>query len=247
MKITALAILSFAIILNLNGQIKKTFMSSDEVQVTADFYPSGNPTDRYILLFHQGGSSRGEYNEIAPKLKKMGYNCLAVDLRYGNEVNFVPNETADYAKRNDLPVSYLDARKDMVAAIKYAYNLTNKRVILLGSSYSASLALLVAKNNSRVKAVIAFSPGEFFRPDYIMTQQMKHFDKKVFINGSKREYSYNLELTARMPKENRVLFTPSSGNCPHGAKALWDSNDSSEEIWLSLMLFINELKKDPFY
>ena len=75
------------------GQIKVKFQSKDDITITADCYKV-DESSPYILLFHQAGSSRGEYKEIAGKLTNLGYNCLAVDLRSGNEVNNVVNETA---------------------------------------------------------------------------------------------------------------------------------------------------------
>ena len=51
----------------------------------------------FILFFHQEGSSRGEYAGIAKKFFNLNYNCLAVDLRYGGESNYIKNETCERA------------------------------------------------------------------------------------------------------------------------------------------------------
>ena len=45
-----------------------TFKSADNLLITADRYtPHTSNTTPLIVLFHQAGSSRGEYNEIAPR------------------------------------------------------------------------------------------------------------------------------------------------------------------------------------
>ena len=77
----------------LGAQEKVSFVAEDGLEITADLYEI-NPSKPYILLFHQAGSSRGEYLQIANKILKFGYNCLAVDLRSGGEVNFIQNHTA---------------------------------------------------------------------------------------------------------------------------------------------------------
>ena len=94
-----------------------TFSSKDGLKVTADLYQTHPDTAPFILLFHQAGWSRGEYLEIAPKLNKLGFNCLAVDQRSGNKVNNVPNETFRKAQQEMKPTQYLTAIPDMEAAI----------------------------------------------------------------------------------------------------------------------------------
>ena len=105
MKKNAWLTILFAFILNLNetmAQQKISFPAKDGIEVTADLYflASDKP---YVILLHQARYSRGEYIEIAPKIVNLGYNCIAVDLRSGNEVNGVVNETAKRAKERACP------------------------------------------------------------------------------------------------------------------------------------------------
>jgi len=66
------------------------FASLDGLKVTADVYASSNdPSKPFIILCHQARWSRGEYREIAPKLNKLGFNCMAIDQRSGDSVNDV--------------------------------------------------------------------------------------------------------------------------------------------------------------
>ena len=84
-----------------------TFKSKDGVVITADLYMAHNKTAPFILLFHQAGWSRGEYLEIAPRLNEMGFNCMAVDLRSGNEINNVKNMTKVSAEKMQKGTSYI--------------------------------------------------------------------------------------------------------------------------------------------
>ncbi len=231
---------------NVSAQRKISFVAADKLVVTADLYlyDTGAP---YILLFHQESGSRGEYKEIAPKLSKMGFNCLAVDLRNGKECNFVQNETAVQAAQNNIPATFLDCEKDIAAAIDYvAKTAIKNKCILFGSSFSASLAMQTANRNNRVTAVIAFSPGEYFAPALMIKDKIADFDKLLFAASTKREYSFMKDLVKEIPQQNITTFQPSSGDGVHGAPALWNSNSSSGEYWMSLMMFVKKVKETKY-
>lgn len=142
-----------------------TFTSADNLLITADRYtPHTSNNTPLIVLFHQAGSSRGEYNEIAPRLNKLGFNCIAVDLRSGEYSRGKDNETAIRASIAGLATSYADALPDIIAALQYANKqYSDSKIIAWGSSYSAALALKVAGDFPELlDGVIAFSPGEYF-------------------------------------------------------------------------------------
>ncbi|PKP23145.1 MAG: hypothetical protein CVU05_00660 [Bacteroidetes bacterium HGW-Bacteroidetes-21] len=223
------------------SQDKVTFKSADSLTIYANLYEIDENAP-YILLFHQAGYSKGEYKASAIKLLKLGYNCLAVDLRSGEGVNFVQNETAKEAKEKGLPTDYLDAEQDIVAAIDYAYKISGKPVVLFGSSYSASLCLKNARSNDKVKAVVAFSPGEYFQPKLILKDFLTGFDKPVFVACSQREYTYMTDLLAGIPDNKKSVFKPQDGPGEHGSKALWKENPSSNEYWLALLLFFKTIE-----
>ncbi len=240
-KLLLFATLAITFGTTLNAQQTVTFTATDGVKVTADLYVSSTKKP-YIILLHQAGYSRGEYREIAPRLVNLGYNCLAVDLRSGNEVNFVKNQTAIEAKNRNLPTEYINSQPDIKAAIDYVASKSTKPIILLGSSYSASLALIEATDNFKVKAVVVFSPGEYFDD----TEFVKKSTQKLFVPTlalcSKAEFTDMEKLLSHVPKRHLNLFRPSSGQGVHGAKALWDSNSSSSEYWMALSQFFGTLK-----
>jgi len=220
---------------------KVTFQTSDGLEVSADLYMAKEEYP-YIILFHQAGSSRGEYNETATKLTKMRFNCLAVDLRVGDNSNYIRNETARKARKLNKPAKYIDAQYDMLAAIDYAYSLNHKNVVLFGSSYSASLSLVIGKDHPEVDAIIAFSPGEYFGDDLRMESEMDTIAKPVFIAVTENELPYVEQMIQNLPKDNVTLFQPSNSSGVHGSKALWDDSESKNEYWLALLLFINSIQ-----
>ena len=225
---------------SLFGQQKVTFMAEDDLEVTADLYEIDDAFP-YVLLFHQSGSSRGEFLETAVRITKFGYNCLAVDLRFGEEENYIRNETAIQSKERNIPNGMLDCRKDIRAAIRYVSELSGKNMVLLGSSFSASLCLVLGKESPEVDAVIAFSPGEFFQSDLNLQMELENYPKPVFAAGMKREQPYLEEMFLLVPDDKKTIFIPDTDEGQYGAKALWTSNDSSFEYWLGLLVFFKSI------
>src|SRR5688572_28521508 len=114
------------------------FNAADGLEVTADLYHVSDHLP-VMVLCHQYAWSRGEFVEVAKRLNRLGFNCLAVDLRAGRQVNRVVNQTARTARMRGISTERLDARKDIEAAVAFASNRYGRKVILLGSSYSATL------------------------------------------------------------------------------------------------------------
>ena len=232
-----LSILSFQCI---HASEKVTFLAGDGLRITADVYIE-NKNNPFIILLHQANYSRGEYIDIAPRLVKLGFNCMAIDLRAGNKINFVENETAELARLQQKANTLYDAKADIEAAIRFVRGYTQYPVILLGSSYSASLSLVVAAQNNQVEAVVAFSPGEYFSPDKFVKDEIKGLKKPLFIASSEHDFLYISAMLADIPIEFKTFYT-SDGESVQGAKALWPDQNNSEECWFNLILFLNKFK-----
>jgi dienelactone hydrolase len=221
----------------------KTFImpSPDGLTITADLYEADS-TAPVILLCHQAGYSRGEYIETAKRLKKFGFTCLAIDQRSGKECNAVRNETARAAELGHFPRGYMDAMHDITAGIDYLYTNYHRRVIVLGSSYSASLALLEAKENPQVAAVAVFSPGEYFGEKDFISKKIAGLDKPVYATSALSESADVTELLKDVTSQLKVQFIPSAeGN--HGSKVLWTSNSNNQEYWITLMAFLSKVRE----
>lgn len=223
------------------GQQKISFPAKDGLEVTADLYYLASDVP-YVILFHQARYSRGEYREIAPRIVNLGYNCLAVDLRSGGEVNGIKNETAQRATEKGLPIDHTDAIADMEGAINYVKRQTNKPFILWGSSFTASLALIQAAKDLRTKAVVAFSPGEYFSPSDFVSTKIADISVPVLLLSSKGECEAVKSLMGSVKRQNLVTqFCPSEKG-RHGSSALWANNPSSNDYWLAITMFFGKLK-----
>ena len=215
------------------------FSSGDGIEVTADLYMTGEKDAPFIILYHQAGYSRGEYREIAPKLNAMGYNCMAVDQRSGNEVAGVLNLTHKAAAEKNLPTEYLDALTDVEAAYVYVkHGIKPEKLILWGSSYSAALMFYMgSEHHENISGVLAFAPGEYFQ---INGKAIKTFASRVtapvFITSAKNEYD-NWKLIYDAVQSEKFSYLPENEG-KHGSKALWKNNPGNEEYWDAVTRFL---------
>ncbi|HYC27298.1 MAG TPA: dienelactone hydrolase family protein, partial [Chitinophagaceae bacterium] len=224
---------------NLTGK-KISFSSSDGLTITADLYFSGDSLP-FMILCHQADYSRGEYAETAKKFIRLGYNCLAVDLRSGKEVNGITNETAALAAQKKKSTDFLEAEKDILAAIDYAYAESRKKVFLVGSSYSASLALKIAASDARISGVMAFSPGEYFGKEIRIKNIIAGCTVPVFVTSTKEEAKDVANLISSVKSQVKVQYIP-SGPGRHGASCLWKEHSEYRDYWIEILLFMRSIR-----
>jgi alpha-beta hydrolase superfamily lysophospholipase len=213
------------------------FNSKDDLAIRADLYLV--PRARgFMVLCHRSHFNRGEYRETAAKLNVLGFSCMAIDQRSGMNVLGVINETYSQAKRMGLKTGYLDAKPDIEAAIDYAYSQNDGRpVILVGSSYSASLALLISVQNPRVKTVIAFSPGDYLKGNNLV-ESLRDLKKPIYITSAKKEIAETTRLIKHVSKEYVTHYKPKAEGA-HGSRVLWSKTPGNEEYWKSLTEFLD--------
>ncbi|MDF1573729.1 MAG: dienelactone hydrolase family protein [Bacteroidales bacterium] len=217
-----------------------TFTAADGLEITADEYIVES-TKPYILLFHEQGSSRGEFNNIARRFCKLEYNCLAVDLRNGGYNNFVSNQTARQLREEGLHAGIHEVEQDVEAAIQYIREKSTFPVILFGSGANGSVSLQVAVSNANVRAVVAMSPGEYFLPGIKIQDTITQLEKPVFITSSKAEFPYVSELASGIHEDYLTLFEPMLGEGDRGTRSLTEEYEQNTEYWIALILFFKDL------
>ncbi|MEN8187889.1 MAG: alpha/beta hydrolase [Bacteroidota bacterium] len=241
--------ISLLIVSNIYSQNNKNsksvihFNAEDGVKITADLYLLPQPDAPIIILYHQARFSRGEYKEIAPKLNKLGFSCIAIDQRSGNEVNNVVNQTHLEAVKLKKATEYIDAIPDVEAALRYVKkNFTPKKVIIWGSSYSSSLVLYMGgKYPDDVNGILAFSPGEYFKVD---NKEIKIYASKikspVFITSAKKEKEHWQDIYDSISSDKQYYLPETEGK--HGSKALWVSNNGHQGYWDAVTSFLKKFK-----
>lgn len=215
--------------------------STDSLLITADEYILSD-TLPYLVLLHEQGSSRGEFVNILHRYQKMNFNCLVPDLRNGGNSSYVANETAKRSRNRKYMKKAEDIEGDIRASVEYASRKSKNKVILVGAGANGSLAIKAAKEMDSVKAVIALSPGEFFRSEFNVEDTIAGIEKPVLVLSSKMEYPYMEQLLSRVDERYKELFTPEDHEGRRGTEALTDKNPSQSEYWLSILLFFKELQ-----
>jgi dienelactone hydrolase len=214
-----------------------TLKAADGVIVHGIHYPALEPK-ALILLFHQAGSSKDEYATIAPRLVKAGYSALAIDQRAGDRM-FGPNLTVDGLGKS---AGYLEAMPDLQAALDWA----EKRklpVVLWGSSYSSSLIFgLAADNPGKVKALLAFSPGEYFDDKMWVRKAAAKVTVPVFITqgSDAKEIAEAKPVFDAVAAVEKQQFVPKAG--VHGSSTLIPARNraGAADNWTNVLAFLRE-------
>ncbi|MCH8273442.1 MAG: alpha/beta hydrolase [Armatimonadetes bacterium] len=220
-----------------------TFKAADGATVYADLFEAeGGKEAPVILLFHQAGSNAGEYATIAPRLVKMGFNCLAVDLRSGGKGWGRQNRTVEALGRSE---EYMDAYQDMQAALSYAKDEGyTGGVLIWGSSYSASLAIRLGGDRADdVAAVLAFSPGEYFGSGDPVRKWASSVAAPIFVtSGGGGEVDVAREILNAASPGQRTHHIPKKG--VHGSSTLRSdkNSDGAEENWAAVERFLSGFK-----
>lgn len=228
---------------NVIAQESLQFPSLDGLTLSADLYLTNNDKNTpFIVLFHQAGSSRGEYLDIAPKLNALGFNALAVDQRSGGSSNRVSNQSAKEASAAGKGTSYTDALQDLEAALLFVKaNYAEGRVIAWGSSYSAALSLKLAGDKPELaSAVLAFSPGEYFQPRDWIQSSAANIQVPTFISSAKGEQR-DWQAMFDVIKSEKSFYLPET-NGRHGSSALWESQSDSDGYWEAVEAFLEAFK-----
>ncbi len=230
----------------------------DGVTLTFDSYPAhARATERgrkppVALCFHMAGASRGEYRQIAPQLVKRGMTAIAFDQRAGGDRIAPPNATAPSALEvlGKKP-SFTDAYADIEAGVAIAKELyPGAPLLLLGSSYSASLVLRYAgEHPDDIAGVFAFSPGNYL-DDWKIEEYAAKITAPTYITcgSGERELALAEPLAAAIPANNRFTFWPNADlEVGHGAHALATASpDVRKRMWGAMREFFDALGPATF-
>jgi dienelactone hydrolase len=224
------------------------FKTSDGVTIYANYYPAKASPQPMILLFHQAHSNRYEYSSIAPRLEALGFSCLATDQRFGGTMFGEDNETdAHMSKAAAQSHSVAGFESDLEAALAWAHAKDPQRkVILWGSSYSASLVFVIAaRHPAEVAGVLAFSPGEYFPNPTLIEDAAKQVHVPVFITSenSADAVANATKIFDVVASSHKVHY--SARYAVHGSSTLLADRDpkGAAVTWQVVMKFLTQFEK----
>lgn len=213
--------------------------TGDAVHIFGKHYHTEHPR-AVILAFHQAGSNMGEYNTIAPRLVKAGFDVVTFDLRSGGKMFGQSNKTVDTAGKS---TNYEPALYDMTTVVSYSH-ISRAPIVVMGSSYSAGLAFpLTVMRRNEIAAVVAFSPGEYFEDKEYIHKSATEVFQPVFVTSStdKQEIDAAASILDATTSKVKVQFIPKSAGV-HGASTLIKDRNKkgAEDNWKALLAFLNE-------
>lgn len=233
----------------LRAQQDVVLTASDGVKVYGTYYSAAGADRPIILLFHQAGSNRWEYAPIAPKLVAAGFSCLAIDQRADEDSDPArqmwgrENETIAHLGKH---ATFVDALKDLEAALTWARARDpHRKVIIWGSSYSASLVfLLAAKHPGEIAGLLSFSPGEYFPDKHMVEDAATKVTIPVFVTSAKDSSEIAAAraiVDAVRTEAMRTLYVPTVAGV-HGSSTLRTDRDpqGAASNWQAVLAFLRQ-------
>jgi hypothetical protein len=99
----------------------------------------------------------------------------------------------------------------------------------------------LAVHDPNVKGIMAFSPGEFFRPSIDISEYLHDLEKPVFVTGSGAEIPYIIDMFHGMESQLLSIYKPISVHEKRGVSILLDNTIVGKEYWLALLIYIKSL------
>ncbi|PVX30238.1 alpha/beta hydrolase [Sphingomonas pokkalii] len=219
-----------------------TLTAADGVKIAGVYTRAATPK-ALLLLFHQAESGKDEYALLSPQLAQAGYSSLRIDQRAGGTL-FGVNETV---KMLGHSADYGEAKRDLDAAFAWARQ-QKLPIILWGSSYSASLVfLLAAEHPGQVKALLAFSPGEYLDEKGAVARAAAKVTVPIFVTSAQdgQEEDAARTILAASPAAEKTQFVPKLGGV-HGSSTLLrpKNPEGAAEAWRATMAFLDRVTRD---
>ena len=202
-----------------------TFQTTDRVEIVGDYYPVAGPAEAGVLFLHMMPADRSSWQSLASKFKAAGFSCLAIDLRgHGESVN-KDGQTLDFHLFSDQ--DHQASRLDVEAAANWLINHGTRpdRLIIVGASIGANLALEFLANPPASPAAAALSPGlDYHGVKTEPAVRKMHAQQSLFLAAS-REDEYSAESAQKLyavieavPKELKLFQGAGHGTAMFAAQ-----------------------------
>ncbi len=162
--------------------------TSDGWQLHALYWP-GKADGLGAVLVHMASRSSEDWRRMGERLGNNGVHALALDLRgHGRSTTGADGKTLTYA---DLgPDDFQAMVRDVEAAVRYLRDQTNvdpERIVLIGASLGANLAIRYAAEDPRISNVILLSPGLEYKGVTAENAVEQYGSRPLFIAVSKED------------------------------------------------------------
>lgn len=224
----------------------------DNWQPTVTVVAGARP-DLAVVLVHQLGSRRGEWQPLIDRLARGSdaITTLALDLRgHGDSVRGPHEEAVSWESFGTDPARWMGAAYDVLAAVAYLRTQGASRIVLVGSSIGATAVILAATGTvppgdpplgdpPDVQGLALLSPGLAYRGvdirepmDRWLSQRRPLLLLAAALDGPSAEAASVL-APARAPHLRREIFAGAAG---HGVALC----NASPDRWALLETWIRQ-------
>lgn len=161
--------------------------TTDAVSIAANYFsvdPQKYPNPKgWVVFLHMMPATKESWNPLAEHLRQKGYSGLAIDLRGHGASNGGPDGFREFSD-----AEHQDSVRDVDAAIDLLKGMGARedRIILIGASIGANLALQHVAHHSELKTCVLFSPGlDYHGVATKPAMESLALDKRVLIIGSR--------------------------------------------------------------
>lgn len=134
--------------------------TSDSVKIAANYFPVDskkypNPKG-WVVFLHMMPATKESWNVLADRLQQEGYAGIAIDLRGHGASDGGPQGFAQFTD-----AEHQDSKRDIDAAVDFLKGVgaRDERIILIGASIGANLALQYVAHHRGFKKMVLLSPG----------------------------------------------------------------------------------------
>ena len=207
--------------------------TDDGVEIAASFYAPRERSAPAVVLVHQLGATRAEWEPVIAALKADGdYAILAIDLRgHGESTKAKDGRALDWQKFSEAEWHKLP--QDVHAAFDWLR--ANKTIAPrsfggIGSSIGGSALLVHAAPQGSVRALVLLSPGLEYRGLHIRSAFVRAEHRPVLMVAAKDD-ARSFETLAAFEKiaGHRTHFIRVTGGA-HGTKMLAEHADLLPQI-----------------
>jgi pimeloyl-ACP methyl ester carboxylesterase len=207
-----------------------TLLTRDQVKLAASYYQPIKEKAPGVILLHMLTRDRNDWHSLAKRLQKNGYGCLSLDFR-GH------GESLGQSWRNFTEKDYADLALDLAAGWAFLNNqphIMRGRIVIIGASIGANIALNFAVDHPDIKALVLLSPGLNYRGIETQGAISNYGRRPLFIAVSKEDlYSANSSAKLHSLAQGKVVLKTYTGS-GHGTKLLKQEKELADIIiqWL---------------
>jgi len=200
---------------SLAGPAEDVKISAEEGLQLHAVYQSSEDSHKAVLFLHMLKRSAKDWEYLAERVNRAGFNTLALDLRSHGK------NTGEGKPASDL--NYSDFRAmvgDVEKAVAWLKDRGAKEISIVGASIGSSLALLAAREDQAIGNLVLLSPGVNYKGLELAGAMEAYGERPVLIavsseDGYSAKSALVLDSEAR-GKHHMAIYD----NAGHGTKML---------------------------